>query len=142
MKIYLMALSFLFASPLLFAQDLNNHRWDDRVILIFGDNPSQAAVQTQVKKLNAKPAELADRNLVLYQIYQQEGQTPTGQNLSTKELKAFRKKFNIEAGSFALLLIGKDGGVKMKKTSVVDPRSIFDLIDSMPMRQAEMRRKG
>ena len=91
------------ASPLLFAQDLNNHRWDDRVILLFGDNPSQAAVQTQLKKLNAKPAELADRNLVLYQIYQQEGKTPSGQHLSTKELKAFRKKFNIEAGSFALL---------------------------------------
>lgn len=137
-----MALSFLFASPLLFAQDLNNHRWQDRLILIFGDNPSQAAVQIQLKQLNAKPAALSDRNLLLYQIYQQEGQTPSGQPLTSKELKAFRKKFNIEAGTFAVLLIGKDGGVKMKKTSVVDPRSIFDLIDSMPMRQAEMRRKG
>ncbi len=142
MKTYLMALSFLFASPLLFSQDLKNHRWEDRVILIFGDTPTHPTVQTQVNALNAKPAELIDRNLLIYQIYQQEGQRPKGKRLATNELKAFRKKFNIEAGTFAVLLIGKDGGVKMKKTTAVDPQLIFDLIDSMPMRQAEMRRKG
>jgi hypothetical protein len=137
-----MALSFLFASPLLFSQDLKNHRWEDRVILIFGDSPTHPIAQTQVKALNAKPAELIDRNLLIYQIYQQEGQTPKGKRLAPNELKAFRKKFNIEAGVFAVLLIGKDGGVKMKKTTALDPQLIFDLIDSMPMRQSEMRRKG
>jgi hypothetical protein len=38
-----------------------------------------------------------------------------------------------------LLLIGKDGGVKLKKEFIVPPDEIFTLIDSMPMRRAEMK---
>ena len=39
---------------------------------------------------------------------------------------------------FWIVLIGKDGGVKLRSDDAgLD--QIFDLIDSMPMRQAEMR---
>jgi hypothetical protein len=41
-----------------------------------------------------------------------------------------------------VLLIGKDGGIKLKEPFSVQPIRIFDLIDSMPMRQSEMRRKN
>ncbi len=142
MKIPLVSLSLLFASSILCSQNLTTHRWEDRVILVFGSSAAEKLAQTQFTKLSAKPSDLADRNLVIYQIYDREGKTPEGKSLTTKELKAFRQKFNIAVGTFAVLLIGKDGGVKMKKTEVVEPQLIFDLIDSMPMRQAEMRKKG
>lgn len=142
MKIPLVSLSLLFVSSILFSQNLTTHRWKDRVILVFGSSAAEKLAQTQFTKLSAEPSELIDRNLVTYQIYDREGQTPEGKSLTAKELKAFRQKFNIEVGTFAVLLIGKDGGVKMKKTEMVEPQLIFDLIDSMPMRQAEMRRKG
>jgi hypothetical protein len=38
-------------------------------------------------------------------------------------------------------LVGKDGGIKLKRGDQVDLREIFGLIDSMPMRQREMRQK-
>jgi hypothetical protein len=142
MKTSLISLSLLFASSILFSQNLTTHLWEDRVILVFGSSSAEKSAQTQFTKLSAEPSDLADRNLVIYQIYDQEGQTPEGKSLTAKELKVFRQKFNIEVGTFAVLLIGKDGGVKMKKTDLVEPQLIFDLIDSMPMRQAEMRRKG
>ncbi len=38
-----------------------------------------------------------------------------------------------------LLLVGKDGGVKMKKTFLVRLEEVLTLIDGMPMRQAEIK---
>lgn len=41
-----------------------------------------------------------------------------------------------------VLLIGKDGGVKFKEKFLVDPAIVFELIDSMPMRQREIKIKN
>lgn len=40
-----------------------------------------------------------------------------------------------------LVLIGKDGGVKHKQAFMVQPKSLFSIIDAMPMRKAEIRSK-
>jgi hypothetical protein len=39
-------------------------------------------------------------------------------------------------------LIGLDQSIKKVFTGVVDPKTVFDIIDRMPMRRAEMRRRG
>ncbi len=41
-----------------------------------------------------------------------------------------------------MVLVGKDGDEKARWNRVVNPQEIFDLIDSMPMRQSEMREGG
>jgi len=41
---------------------------------------------------------------------------------------------------FAVIPVGKDGTVKLRKDRPVAPKDIFRLIDSMPMRQREMKR--
>jgi len=40
---------------------------------------------------------------------------------------------------FMLVLIGKDGGVKLRKPLPWDVRELSRTIDTMPMRQREMR---
>jgi hypothetical protein len=40
-----------------------------------------------------------------------------------------------------IILIGKDGTIKGKWEKKVSVKEIFDLIDSMPMRKAEIRRR-
>jgi len=47
----------------------------------------------------------------------------------------------VAAPAFRIRLIGKDGGVKMDRSSPVDTLTLFSLIDAMPMRQAEMSRR-
>ena len=44
--------------------------------------------------------------------------------------------------SFRIVLIGKDGGVKLDQAKGISIQEVFDLIDTMPMRQAEIRKKG
>lgn len=41
--------------------------------------------------------------------------------------------------AFAVLLVGRDGNVKLRRDTPVAAREITALIDTMPMRQAEMR---
>ena len=43
--------------------------------------------------------------------------------------------------AFEVLLIGKDGGVKLRRDKPVAAFEITALIDTMPMRQDEMRRR-
>jgi len=96
--------------------DLDAYRWKSRVLLQFGEHTKLSA-QTQ--------AAFKERDLVLI-------------HADSPEL---RKSFKIKSG-FALILIGKDGGEKARWLTPIDPQIILNLIDSMPMRQSEMRRQN
>ena len=41
-----------------------------------------------------------------------------------------------------MVLIGKDGGEKLRSHEIVSPETLCRLIDSMPMRQEEMRERA
>jgi hypothetical protein len=62
--------------------------------------------------------------------------------LSPEDTQKLRRRFGVRPGRFTVILIGKDGGVKMLREDRVELQEIFDLIDSMPMRQQEMQEKG
>ena len=50
----------------------------------------------------------------------------------------FRKTYGSSA---RVVLVGKDGGIKLSSRQAVSAGRLFGLIDSMPMRQDEMRRR-
>ena len=52
---------------------------------------------------------------------------------------AARSRFGVEDGTFAAVLVGKDGGEKHRSAGPIAHRKLFDLIDAMPMRQREIR---
>ncbi|MCF0049134.1 DUF4174 domain-containing protein [Dyadobacter sp. LJ53] len=43
------------------------------------------------------------------------------------------------ANAFTFILIGRDGGEKLKSSEVVTPDKLFGLIDAMPMRKQEIK---
>jgi hypothetical protein len=45
------------------------------------------------------------------------------------------------SAAFSVVLIGKDGGEKLRRATPIAPAELFSLVDSMPMRQAEMRER-
>ena len=53
-----------------------------------------------------------------------------------------RKRFNIGPDSFTVILIGKDGGEKLRSSDPIPAQKLLDTIDAMPMRQQEARRYG
>ncbi len=45
------------------------------------------------------------------------------------------------APAFAVTLIGKDGGEKLRRSTPLASEELFALVDTMPMRRAEMRER-
>jgi hypothetical protein len=118
--------------------DLDALRWKNRVLVLFSPSESDPSFQLQKRGLASSAQGVLDRDLMVLEIIEQ-GQSRAGnQLLSEKSVQAIRKRFGVQAGPFQVLLIGKDGGVKLRSTEPVSMKDLFGLIDSMPMRQQEM----
>ena len=115
---------------------LAQFQWKNRIVLVFSGDQTEGALQ--IEALKEFEDECLDRDLLLLGV----GDDVVSPSYNEKlDAQILRSRFDIKDGEFHLLLIGKDGGVKLKQTSFTEPKVIFSLIDSMPMRQWEMRKK-
>lgn len=89
----------------------------------------------------AQQTEVADRDLVIFEILESGPSSMNTNNLEPPTAQSLRKKFDVPPGEFTVILVGKDGGIKLNRQVQTQLADIFSLIDSMPMRQEEMRRK-
>ena len=138
-KLILLSYSFLTVFSLA-AQLRDDHLWKDRLLLLFAPGKEHEALQRQLDLLTAQQAEVTDRDLKIYQIYPDSAQHPDGGRLPKAFSDKLYHRYDISAGDgLVVLLIGKDGTEKLRESQVVPPEQIFRLIDSMPMRQREMR---
>ena len=123
------------------AQLLSDHHWQDRVILLFAPDPQYPELATQLHFLTQFNNEVTERDLVTYQIFQnQRGGKPSGEEIREAETEDFYRHFGADKKTFTFILVGKDGTVKLRSPEAVGMEQLFALIDSMPMRRSEMRR--
>lgn len=116
-------------------------RWTNRLIVLSAPTVDDADLLEQRNRLEAIRDELTERHLVLIQLTPSGarfGDTPIGDD----GVDALRTRWSIEATTFQAALIGKDGRVKDRWTQPFEPGEMTALIDTMPMRQDEMRRSG
>jgi hypothetical protein len=126
-----------------FGQILSEHHWSDRVILLFASDSEQAELQTQIGLLTRDEEEVTERALVIYQIFDSYALSPNKKVLTSADAKTLRDSYDIPSEeAFTFILIGKDGTEKMRSEKVVSMSTLFSIIDAMPMRRAEIRKKG
>ena len=106
--------------------DLDGFRWNARPVLVFADAENDPGYVSQMDILRDVEDGLADRDIVVM--------SDAGPGNS-----ALRERFAPKG--FLVVLIGKDGGVKLSRTEPVAANTLFDTIDAMPMRQREMRKE-
>ena len=109
------------------AAKLKDYLWKNRVIITFSASvkePERLALQKQMEE---KACALTDRNLVHIDLLQ-----------GSEDFDEMSQQFSVSSSGFQLLLLGKDGGVKLRSSSA-SLEDIFSLIDTMPMRRREMR---
>jgi len=104
--------------------DLTEFQWQARPIVVFSDTPADPAFQRQLDLLNSRIEELVARDVVLI--------TDTNPG----ERSDLRTK--LRPRGFMLTLIGKDGGVKLRKPFPWDVRELTRQIDKMPLRLQEI----
>ena len=123
----LMLVLFLFGH-LVNGQNLDHYLWKNRVILLFDSSSQLGEAKAQLKVLNSAQKELIERDVIVLQI-------PRNEQVNLLQQLKITNDFS------GLVLLGKDGGVKLKQRYVVETKTLFALIDAMPMRRAEMQQK-
>ena len=124
------------------AQSLDDHLWKDRVVLIFSPDFQSGKGKDQFSILNKEKVELEDRKLIIYQLSPEtalKGTLPIDDLVFIKEMY---QRFSIPKDEFSVLLIGLDGGEKLKQSALLTTEELFGIIDRMPMRKNELRRRN
>lgn len=136
MKQLLVALIFALVSSQVHAMNgLSDLTWKKRVIIVFADAGDQRAAR-QIKILTDRQPELEDRDLVVISVFGDEVVAAFG-TVSKPDAATLRNKADVKEGSFRVVLVGKDGGIKLRSETVVPDVDMFEIIDRMPMRRAE-----
>ena len=120
----------------LHAQNLSQHLWKNRVILIVSED--NTAFERQILAFKANEKGMNERSLIVYHLksYEYEQVMPKGNVQKSTNLFEKYKQANV---SFELILIGLDGGIKLRQRDFLSCEKLFAIIDSMPMRSSELK---
>ena len=105
--------------------DLSEFLWKNRPVVVFADSPSDPRFVQQIELLERELSQLADRDIVVLTDSDPSANSP----LRTK----------LRPRGFMLVLLGKDGGVRLRKPLPWSVRELTRVIDKMPIRQQEVR---
>lgn len=121
---------------------LERYLWEKRVLLVFTPDPADMRFVAQEKELREHAAMLNERDTVIWRLAAHRYATENGKLLPHIAAGPFFRYFDAPEDGFTVILLGKDGGVKLREEDAVTARRIADLIDAMPMRRREMRQRG
>ncbi len=109
-----------------------------RPLLLFAASPDDPALQAQLTRLKSSAAGLSERDVLLIALPYR-SPSPTETSLSDADAATTRRRFHVASEDFTIILLGKDGGEKLRSKKPVSFERLRDLIDSMPMRQQEAK---
>lgn len=145
MNVRYLLLSLMFASSPGLAVDaaqlMPDLTWEKRVLLIFSPHDRHAAYRQQVEVLDAVDEGLRERDMAVIEAFAGDRVAIDGQPQEAGG-SSFYRHFSVDSDEFRVILIGKDGMVKLDRGTAVASADLFSLIDAMPMRRLEMQRGG
>ncbi len=112
--------------------NLNQLKWKNRIFLI------NVSGEDVITNLNSESAGIDERHVIWFCI--QDGKIITNypSDINPNFIKHLENDY-LKNYYPLVLLIGKDGGIK-SRDKVLNIKKYFDQIDSMPMRQSEMKK--
>jgi hypothetical protein len=119
---------------------LSQFQWKNRLLFLFAPNRSHPLFDVLQKSIAVQQAEVTDRDLVIFEILETGSSRMDTSDFDPQMAQSLRDKFDVSPGQFALILVGKDGSVKLNRQEQTRLEDIFALIDSMPMRRQEMEK--
>jgi hypothetical protein len=122
--------------------DLTQFQWKNRLLLIFAPDVNDEFFQKLQGEIIAQKAGVEDRDLVVFEIFERGQSQMNTAHLDQEAVDSIRKRLAVPQSTFRVILIGKDGGMKLERDDQVGLEEIFERIDSMPMRKNEMRQKN
>ena len=105
--------------------DLSEFLWKKRPVLVFANSEDDPAFRVQMELLREQPQDLLERDVVVL--------------TDTDPAARSALRLKMRPRGFMLVLVGKDGGIKLRKPRPWDVREITRSIDKMTIRQREIR---
>lgn len=129
--ILVMAASLLAAAP----DPLTQERWRHRIVLVFADHADDPALRHQRESLASVADGLRKRDVRVIEVL--------GDAASDGlDGAALRASFDAHGPGFRVVLVGKDGGPKLRQANRLTAAALFGTIDAMPMARAEAARRS
>jgi len=132
---YIVLLVLMLQLTTMSSQELTEFKWKKRILLLIDTKNDLHTRNLQLSKFDGHYNGIMERDLVLL-VY-------NGKEVLDRDgMTTHINPDNVTYGEFqGIILIGKDGGVKLRKTYIVEANEVFDLIDQMPMRRSEMKNR-
>ena len=137
MLIVLLMCSALGSAPAV-AAELSDYRWEHRPLLLFAPTDNDPRVVETLSRIEASRCDFVDRDMVVGLVVTEGTSTLDGHVIDADESQRLANQYGISDTAFSVLLIGKDGGEKLRVNEVPDLRTIYAVVDGMPMRSGEM----
>ncbi|MDQ3534139.1 MAG: DUF4174 domain-containing protein [Bacteroidota bacterium] len=118
---------------------MKKYQWKNRVLLVFTPDYEDARFKNQQEIITDNTNAIEERDLIV-KIISLKSDLEEKQ-FSKAEVLQLRENFSIGNSDYTVILIGKDGTVKLRINDVVQANQLFSLIDSMPMRKEEMKNR-
>ena len=116
---------------------LEGERWKTRPVIVVAaqaGDPLLTRLRAALQQTAAREA-FRERDMVLYTVVAGEGRRNDAP-LGAAQTAALLKALELDArGPSSFVLVGKDGGVKLREGASVDLQEVFAEVDRMPMRQ-------
>ena len=124
---------------------LDRYQWRKRALVVSGPGRDEQQMQDQLEAVSTTREAFEERDMVLVvlrnDLRNDAASTAGDRVLTGEEVAAVRRALDIPPDAYALRLVGKDGTVKLSSGEVVPMTDVYELIDSMPMRQREMEER-
>ena len=120
------------------AAELSDYRWERRPLLLFAPTDSDPRLVETLSRIEASRCDFDGRDMVIGLVVAEGNSTLDGQAINADESQRLVNQYAIGDNAFSVLLIGKDGGEKLRVNEVPDLQAIYAVIDGMPMRSREM----
>lgn len=123
------------------ANDIEDLRWQYRPLIVSAPGGDTEDLARQRTILSGESDGLEERDMAVIVLDGATVQSWLGPSvLATAD--AVRAQLGLPKDRFSVVLVGKDGGIKLRSADPVAVEQIFALIEGMPMRRREMRERA
>ncbi len=112
-----------------------------RILLVFAPDSQNEFLQEQNKMLRQAHPGLTERDMLVVQVIENNVELNPPLKKTVPSAEALRQEFKVASDQFTVVLVGKDGGEKYRAKHAQAPAVLFQIVDSMPMRQNEAHQK-
>lgn len=124
------------------ARMLESYQWKNRLLIVLSPSFDDARFTAQQRALANYRNDAEERELVVFHISDRDGVGIDGELKPHLFAAPFYRHLQADPGEFSVILIGKDGGEKLRQHAPVTAEQLNGIIDAMPMRQKESEMKN